>query len=254
MSQHQNGKASITTKEEFQQYAETGDINLRNKIVEENLYMVDILIRKYTGKGVDRDDLYQVGALALIHAVDRFDPSKGFAFSSFATPTILGEIKKYFRDKGWALKVPRRMKEISVMLPRAKEVLSGKLGRTPTVPEVAEYLGQKEEDVLMAMESAMAYGASSLDETFRDTGEEGEHSRYEKFTKTEEVGYNGFENREIIENVLHQLSDTNKYIFQKRFIDETSQSEIAKSLGVSQMTISRAEKNIRQKFAEEMKR
>ena len=81
MSQHQNGKASITTKEEFQQYAETGDINLRNKIVEENLYMVDILIRKYTGKGVDRDDLYQVGALALIHAVDRFDPSKGFAFN-----------------------------------------------------------------------------------------------------------------------------------------------------------------------------
>ena len=141
----------MTTKETFQKYAETKDIKLRNKIVEENLYMVDILIRKYLGKGVDRDDLYQVGALALINAVERFDPSKGYEFSSFATPTILGEIKKYFRDKGWSLKVPRRLKEISVALPKAREVLTGKLGRAPTVAEVADYMGKKKEDILMAM-------------------------------------------------------------------------------------------------------
>jgi len=97
----------------FNEYAAHPTIELRNEIVEKNLYMVDILIRKYLGKGVDYDDLYQVGAIALVNAVERFDPTKGFEFRSFATPTILGEIKKYFRDKEWSLKVPRRMKEIA---------------------------------------------------------------------------------------------------------------------------------------------
>ncbi|MDD5987362.1 MAG: SigB/SigF/SigG family RNA polymerase sigma factor [Eubacteriales bacterium] len=244
----------MTTKETFQKYAETKDIKLRNKIVEENLYMVDILIRKYLGKGVDRDDLYQVGALALINAVERFDPSKGYEFSSFATPTILGEIKKYFRDKGWSLKVPRRLKEISVALPKAREVLTGKLGRAPTVAEVADYMGKKKEDILMAMESSMAYGAYSLDETFSDSGDEGEASKYEKFTSTEEAGYRGLENREIINSVLNRLSDTNKYIFRERFIKEKSQSDIANNLGVSQMTVSRAERNIKEQLAKELER
>jgi len=98
----------MTEKEMFREYYETRDTELRNRLVEDHLYMVDILIKKYLGKGVDRDDLYQVGAMALISAVDRFDPTKGFEFSSFATPTIIGEIKKYFRDKGWSMKVPRR--------------------------------------------------------------------------------------------------------------------------------------------------
>ena len=103
----------MMTAELFREYSLNPSIELRNRIVEENLYMVDILIRKYLGKGVEYDDLYQVGALALVSAVERFDIEKGFEFKSFATPTILGEIKKYFRDKQWSLKVPRRMKEIS---------------------------------------------------------------------------------------------------------------------------------------------
>lgn len=238
----------------FRKYAETKDITIRNKIVEENLYMVDILIRRYLGKGVEKDDLYQVGALALINAVERFDPDKGFEFSSFATPTILGEIKKYFRDKGWSLKVPRRLKEISVVLPKVKETLTAKLGRAPTVAEVAQHMDKKESDILMAMESSMAYGAYSLDETFSDSGDEGETSKYEKFTSTEEAGYRGLENREIIDTVLNELSDTNKYIFRERFIKEKSQSDIASHLGVSQMTVSRAERNIKERFAKELQR
>ena len=98
-------------KEMFRKYRETGDKEIRNRIVEEHLYMVDILIRKYLNKGMEYDDLYQVGAMALINAVERFDPEKGFEFSSFATPTILGEIKKHFRDTGWSMKVPRKLKE-----------------------------------------------------------------------------------------------------------------------------------------------
>ena len=128
----------------FDRYKETGDINIRNEIVEKYLYMVEVLIRKYLNKGVDYDDLYQVGAMALVSAVERFDPSKGFEFSSFATPTILGEIKKYFRDKEWILKVPRRQKEISLKIPAAKEELYEKLGRAPTVAELSEHLGYSE--------------------------------------------------------------------------------------------------------------
>ena len=121
-----------TTSELLKEYAENPTIELRNRIVEENLYIVDILIRKYLGKGVDYDDLYQVGAMALVSAVERFDPAKGYEFQSFATPTILGEIKKYFRDKEWSLKVPRRMKENAGKVQEAKEKLTGKLGRVPT--------------------------------------------------------------------------------------------------------------------------
>ncbi len=157
----------------FDRYKETGDINIRNEIVEKYLYMVEVLIRKYLNKGVDYDDLYQVGAMALVSAVERFDPSKGFEFSSFATPTILGEIKKYFRDKEWILKVPRRQKEISLKIPAAKEELYEKLGRAPTVAELSEHLGYSEEDILQAIESGQAYGAYSLNQTFDENGEDG---------------------------------------------------------------------------------
>ncbi|MEG0663080.1 MAG: sigma-70 family RNA polymerase sigma factor, partial [Anaerovoracaceae bacterium] len=180
-------------KKMFEEYVESRDVELRNKIVEDHLYMVDILIRKYLGKGVEKEDLYQVAALALIFAVERFDPSKGYEFSSFATPTILGEIKKYFRDKGWSLKVPRRMKEISIAVPKMKEELIAKLGRVPTVPELAEAMGIKEEDLLQAMESSLAYGAYSLNQTFEEDGEAGENPVLEKFTAQEESGYNRFE-------------------------------------------------------------
>ena len=141
----------------FDQYAKHPTIELRNKIVEENLYMVDILIRKYLGKGVDYDDLYQVGALALVSAVERFDPSKGYEFKSFATPTILGEIKKYFRDKQWSLKVPRRLKEITSKVYEVKSDLASKLGRAPSIEEIAEVTGYSREQIMQSLESSKAY-------------------------------------------------------------------------------------------------
>ena len=153
-------------KDLFDQFYETKDVALRNKLVEKHLYMVDILIRKYLGKGIEYDDLYQVGAMALISAVDRFNPHKGFEFSSFATPTILGEIRKYFRDKGWSVKVPRRMKELSSSINRVKEEMTNKLGRVPTVKELAEELNETEENVMHALETGMAYGALSINQTF----------------------------------------------------------------------------------------
>jgi RNA polymerase sigma-70 factor, sigma-B/F/G subfamily len=241
----------MTEKEMFIEYYETRDTELRNRLVEDHLYMVDILIKKYLGKGVDRDDLYQVGAMALISAVDRFDPTKGFEFSSFATPTIIGEIKKYFRDKGWSMKVPRRLKEISVSIPRVKDILTAQLGRVPTVREIADHMNLEEDDILQAMESSLAYGTYSLNQSFDEESEEGGNAKFEKFAAQDDKGYDSLENREIIDTVLGTLSETNRYIFKKRFIEEKSQAEIAKDLGVSQMTISRAEKAIRQRFRTE---
>ena len=225
------------------------DIEERNKLVEDHLYMIDILIRKYLGKGVEYDDLYQAGALALVNAADRFDPEKGFEFRTFATPTILGEIKKYFRDKEWSLSVPRRQKELVVKLREAEDSILKAKGRPATVEELAEATGYTEEQVIQAMESSKAYGAFSL-ESAADTDDEG--SAIEKFVGFTEKGYERIEMAEIISRVLESLSDTNRYIFRQRFLENRPQAEIAKKLGVSQMTISRAEKNIVKKFKEEL--
>lgn len=225
------------------------DIEERNKLVEDHLYMIDILIRKYLGKGVEYDDLYQAGALALVNAADRFDPEKGFEFRTFATPTILGEIKKYFRDKEWSLSVPRRQKELVVKLRDAEDAILKAKGRPATVEELAEATGYTEEQIIQAMESSKAYGAFSL-ESAADTDDEG--SAIEKFVGFTEKGYERIEMAEIISRVLESLSDTNRYIFRQRFLENRPQAEIAKELGVSQMTISRAEKNIVKKFKEEL--
>ena len=216
--------------------------------------MVDILIRKYLGKGVDYDDLYQVGALALVKAVERFDPKKGFEFSSFATPTILGEIKKYFRDKEWSLKVPRRLKETAAKVQEVREKLREELDRNPTLQEISEASGFSQEQVIEAMEGAKSYGTYSLDKTYSEAGEDGDTSFLEKYTTFEELGYERIETKEIIDKVIKSFNDQEKYIFKQRFLHNCSQAEIAADLGVSQMTVSRAEKSIIGKFKEEARR
>ena len=240
--------------QEFNEYRQHPSTELRNKIVEENLYIVDILIRKYLGKGVDYDDLYQVGAIALVNAVERFDPSRGYEFRSFATPTILGERKKYFRDKEWSLKVPRRMKEIAGKVQETKDKLTSELGRVPGVDEVAAATGFTPEQIMQAMESAKAYGTYSLESAGLGNDEEDTGSMLEKYIGFEDTGYERIELGQIINSVLSNFSDTYRYIFKQRFIENKSQAEIAQKLGVSQMTISRSEKAIVESFKRELNR
>jgi RNA polymerase sigma-B factor len=235
----------------FEEYSRTRDIDLRNQIVERYLYMVDILAKKYINKGVDYDDLYQIGSMALVFAVERFDPGKGYEFTSFATPTIIGEIKRYFRDKGWAVKVPRKWKEISAKVPEAKEVLSQRLGRAPKIAEIAEYLGHTEEDILESMESGRAYGTYSLQQTFEDGGNEGDSSVFERYTAREDTGYTSFENADLVKRIYDKLTKDEKRFFQMRYFESLTQQEIADSMGVSQMTVSRMEKRLKEKFREE---
>ena len=225
------------------------DIEERNKLVEDHLYMIDILIRKYLGKGVEYDDLYQVGALALVNAADRFDPEKGFEFRTFAAPTILGEIKKKLRDKEWSLNVPRRQKEIAVKVRETEDEFLKTAGRAATVEELIEKTGFTKEQILTALESSKAYGAFSLEGVI---GDDEEGSPIEKFVGFTDKGFERVEINEIITRVLNGMSDTNRYIFRQRFIENKSQAEIAKDLGVSQMTISRAEKNITERFRQEL--
>lgn len=238
----------------FAQYKASGDIAIRNQLVEDHLYMVDVLIKKYLGKGVGYDDLYQVGAMALIAAVERFDHKKGFAFSSFATPTILGEIKKHFRDKEWAIKVPRRLKSLAGQIPNTRDELSQELGRTPTNQEVAEVLDVTEKEVLEAMESSQAYAPMSIDQTFGDSGEDGEGSILERYMGREEQGYGNIVYAEIVRDVISSLKEQDKNIFSMRFIENKTQAEVGNALGISQMTVSRVEKSIKEKFLHEIHR
>lgn len=244
----------MTNREKFTEYKKNPTIELRNEIVEDHLYMVDILIRKYLNKGVEYDDLYQVGALALVQAVERFDPDRGFEFSSFATPTILGEIKKYFRDKQWSLKVPRRLKEIPSKIQEVKDELYLEYRRAPTVAEMAKATGFTEEQIIEATDSSHAYGTYSLDKTFDDAGEDGENSFLERYTGFDDKGFERVETSEIIDKVMETFNSQNRYIFRERFIYNRSQADIAKTLGVSQMTISRAERNIVEQFRAELHR
>ncbi len=237
-------------KEIFLHYKENPTIELRNEIVEKYLYMVEILIKKYLRKGVDYEDLYQVGAMALISAVERYNPEKGFEFSSFAVPTILGEIKKYFRDKEWKMKVPRRIKEVSIKISYEKEVLTDKLGRTPTIQELADHMGMAYEEIIDAIESSKAYNTYSLEQK----NDYEDMLTYEKFTSVEEQGYGSIEDFEIIKNVFKELSEKEQNIFKLRYLQDKTQMQIAGELNISQMTVSRTEKNIRKKFHKELER
>ena len=136
---------------------------IRDILVEKNLYLVNILAKKYVNKGVEFEDLYQVGSLALIYAVERYDMSKGYEFSSFATPTIIGEIKKYFRDKVWTMRVPRRVQELNKKVNEAKLILEQKDKKKPKVKDIADFIGCKEEEVLEALEASYGYQPVSLD-------------------------------------------------------------------------------------------
>ena len=244
-----NRKAYID--ELFSEYIATKDHQLRNKIFEEHIYIAEILSKKYVNKGVEYDDIYQVASLGLIYAIERFDPSKGFEFSSFATPTILGEIKKYFRDKEWIIKVPRRIQDSYRRINQAKEELQHKLMKVPTVDDIANYLNLTHEEVIEAMEGSFAYQPTSLDVKVSNSNDDSDLSLFEVLgledTKIAEI-----ENKDFLRTIFDNLSKYDKKIIVDRFYNNKSQNEIAIELGVSQMTISRLEKKIFKKLREKI--
>lgn len=242
--------SEYSNKELFLLYSKKKDVEIRNELVQRHLYIADILVKKYINKGIEYDDLYQVASLALIKAVERFDIDKGFEFSSFATPTILGEIKKYFRDKGWSIRVPRKIQEISQKLHGAKEKLFQELQRAPMVPELAEHLECTEEEVLQGMEAAVVFEIQSINASYDNNNDK--DLRLEETLGIDDHNFTNLENKDLLNQVLETMNEVENEIFKMRFIEEKTQGQIAEKLNVSQMTISRMEKKIISKFKSEL--
>jgi len=209
---------------------------IRDELVEAHLPLVEYLARRFRNRGELHDDLVQVATIGLIKSVDRFDLERGVEFSTYATPTIVGEIKRHFRDKGWAIRVPRRLQELKLALAKATGELSQRNGRSPTVAELAVFLGMSEDDVLEGLESANAYSTVSLDTP--DGGDSDALAVADTLGVIDE-SLEGVEYRESLKPLLDQLPPREKRILLLRFFGNMTQSQIAIDLGISQMHVSR---------------
>jgi RNA polymerase sigma-B factor len=209
----------------------------RDSLVEQHLPLVEHLARRFRNRGEPYDDLVQVATIGLIKSVDRFDLERGVEFSTYATPTIVGEIKRHFRDKGWAVRVPRRLQELRLSLASATSELSQRQGRSPTVSELAAHMKISDEEVLEGLESANAYSTLSLDAG--DSGSGDEPMPVSETLGIEDEGLEGVEYRESLKPMLETLPPREKKILMLRFFRNMTQSEIASEIGISQMHVSR---------------
>jgi RNA polymerase sigma-B factor len=209
---------------------------IRDQLVEMHLPLVEYLARRVRNRGEWLDDLIQVATIGLIKSIDRFDLERGVEFSTYATPTIVGEIKRHFRDKGWAVRVPRRLQELKLSLTKAISELAQRNGRAPTVGELATHLQMTEEEVLEGLESANAYSTVSLDAP--DSGDEDAPAVADSLGIIDEA-LEGVEYRESLKPLLEKLPPREKKILLLRFFGNMTQSQIATELGISQMHVSR---------------
>ncbi|WP_300409276.1 SigB/SigF/SigG family RNA polymerase sigma factor [Lagierella sp.] len=253
MTMNKNQLKNSDTKELFEEYDKTRDMDIREELIKRHLYIAEILAKKYTNRGIEFDDLMQVASLGLILAIDRFDVSKGFEFSSYVTPTIVGEIKKYFRDKGWVIRVPRRIQEMSKKVNTAKVQLSQNLQKTPTIGDIADYLAVTEEEVIEAIEGSKVYSPSSLEITYDSQNEDKEVNLQDLIGVIDE-DYEKVELKDLIDRVMQRLNKLERQIIIERYFEKKTQISIAKSLNISQMSVSRVEKKALEKFREEFEK
>jgi RNA polymerase sigma-B factor len=221
----------------FVRWQQDGDRQARDELVHRLLPLARKLARRYSGAREPFDDLLQVASLGLVKAIDRFELSRGTAFSSFAVPTILGELKRYFRDLGWAVHVPRGAQERAVRVEEAQQQISARTNRAPTVPELAEYLELSIEDVLDALETAQAHHASSLDAPY-DDGEGASGTMVESFGD-DDPSLQLADERVTIGAAARQLPAREREVLALRFVHDMTQTQIADHIGVSQMQVSR---------------
>jgi RNA polymerase sigma-B factor len=210
---------------------------LRDELVKLHLPLVEHFARRFLNRGEPFDDLLQVGTIGLIKAIDRFDTERGVEFSTYATPTIVGEIKRHFRDRGWAIRVPRRLQELRISITAATADLTQELGRSPTVSELAGKIGVSDEAILEGLESSNAYSTLSLDAP--DSGGDDSALSMIDVIGGDDEALEHVENRETIKPLLEQLDPREKHILTLRFFRGMTQSQIAAEIGISQMHVSR---------------
>ncbi|HLM35285.1 MAG TPA: SigB/SigF/SigG family RNA polymerase sigma factor [Gaiellaceae bacterium] len=242
-----SGERAVRAQEDRRllvRYHREGDPAAREQLVERFLPLARQLARRYQRGGEQLDDLIQVASLGLLKAIDRFDPGRETAFSSFAVPTILGELKRHFRDKGWSVRVPRDLQEMAVRVDRIADEMSREIGRAPTPGEIAERTGTSLEQVLEAREASAAYRAVSLDRPRSEDEEEGDS--FADAVGAEDPGFGHAEDAATVDRLMRVLSEREREVLRLRFEEDLTQSEIGQRVGVSQMHVSRL---IRQSIA-----
>ena len=235
----------------LRRYHEDGDLAAREELIERYMSLVRSLARRYAYRGEQLDDLVQIGAIGLIKAIDRFDLERGVELTTYATPNIIGEIKRHFRDKGWSVRVPRGLQELNVQVSKLIEQLTVQLGRSPTIPELAKAAGVEEEQVLEALESGRAYSSVSLSTGGGSDEDGGELDPLESLG-TIEHQYEISEDRAVLAPGFKVLDERERRILHLRFFSGLTQSQIAAEIGISQMHVSRLIRRSLEKIREEI--
>lgn len=242
-----NGSAHLPDRDEtqrlFERYKESRDPIVRGRLVELHTKLVRYIAYKFANRGEPLDDLVQVGSLALVKAIDRYDPAVGAAFTTYATPTIIGEIKRYFRDLAWTMRVPRSLQELRLAVNRTGEQLTQQLGRIPKIKEIADHLGVTEEQVIEAEEFSTSYSLTSLDVEV-DNGEDNKVSRLLDFMGQADGGYGHVDDRIQLKKAIKSLTPQQRAVIYLRFYAGLSQTACARRLGVSQMQVSRLQSQV----------
>ncbi len=234
----------------LRRYHEHGDLAAREQLIEQYVSLVRSLARRYSYRGEQVEDLVQIGCIGLIKAIDRFDIDRGVELTTYATPNIIGEIKRHFRDKGWSVRVPRGLQELNVQLSRLIEQLTVQFGRSPTISELAKAASVEEEEVLEALESGRAYSSLSLS-SGGGSDEEGELDPMESIG-SEEHQYEVSEDRAVLAPGFRVLDDRERTILHLRFFEGLTQSQIAQRVGISQMHVSRLIRRSLEKIRDEI--
>lgn len=233
----------------FAEYTKHRESAPRDELVVLHLNLVRYLASRFANRGEALEDLIQVGTLGLIKAIDRFDTGRGVEFTTYATPTVIGEIKRYFRDKGWAVKVPRRLQELNLAVNRKLDSLSTSLGRSPTVNDLATALGATDEEIIEAQELGQVYNLLSLDSELATEGDKKSATLLD-YLGADDPELAMLEDKALLERAFAVLDRRERIILYLRYFENVSQSEIAARLNVSQMHVSR----LQQRALEKMKR
>lgn len=230
----------------FEIYAKTKDVNVRNELIERYLYVAQIIAKKFVGRGVDYEDLFQAASLALVRAIERFDPSREVKFTSFATPSLIGELKNYFRDQTRLLRIPRRDGELLKKVNNAVSEYAVKYGGAPKPAQIAEQLNLPVEKILELLEMKQAGNVISLDSAMN--GSEDDDFQLMGMLGQNDVHFDRIENQDFLNYCLSLLNDDEKKIIRERFVNNKTQKQVADLMGVSQMQVSRLERRILSKL------
>jgi len=242
-----------STPELFAEFQRSRDPQLRERLILAHMNLVRYLARKFANRGESLEDLIQVGTIGLMNAIDRFDPNRGIRFATYATPTIVGEIRRHFRDRGWAVKVPRRLQELSLAATKVADELTQELNRAPTIGEIASRLDISEDEALEAVELGDLYQLPSLDTALgEDSGDS--HAVLADYVGEVDAEMERFERRSRLAEAVNALPPRERRIIQLRFFRNLSQTEVARQMRISQMHVSRLQHRAIERLRELVKK